>query len=214
MQTQTIGDLLRLAREKAHFTLEDLAQDTHIKLEYLIALEENNFDALPAATFVKAYIRNYARVFKLDEKPLLAILRRDHEESVRGQLIPREFLYPQSKKKRTWSSVHLVLLSVMIVFAVFFSYAIWQWYQLSRPPMLKLTTPVQEAEVSSRVILQGKTAPEAILTVNSAPVALQIDGSFETEVYLPQEGVNIITLKASDRSGKSTTVQRSVRVKF
>ena len=79
MQTQTIGDLLRAAREKAHFTLEDLAQDTHVKIEYLRALEENDFDSLPAATFIKAYIRNYARIFKLDEKPLFAILRRDYE---------------------------------------------------------------------------------------------------------------------------------------
>lgn len=214
MQTQTIGDLLRVAREKARFTLEDLAADTHIKVEYLLALEENNFDALPAATFIKAYIRNYARVFKLDEKPLLAILRRDYEESVRGQLIPREFLYPQLKKKTLWSPVHLVLLSAIVIFSVFFSYAGWQWYQLSRPPVLGLVSPAENAEVSSKIILKGNTNPEAILTVNSAPVALQADGYFETELYLPQEGVSVITIKASDKNGKSSTLQRSVRVKF
>lgn len=214
MQTQTIGDLLRTAREKAHFTLEDLAQDTHIKIEYLRALEENDFDSLPAATFIKAYIRNYARVFKLDEKPLFAILRRDYEESVRGQLIPREFLYPQLKKKTLWSPVHLILLSVVLIFTVFFSYAAWQWYQLNRPPVLVLFSPVENEEVVSKVILKGNTKAEAILTVNSVPVALQADGFFETELYLPQEGMNTITIKASDKSGKSTTLQRNVRVKF
>lgn len=214
MQTQTIGDLLRSAREKAHFTLEDLAKDTHIKLEYLIALEDNNFDALPAATFIKAYIRNYARLFKLDEKPLFAILRRDYEESVKGQLIPREFLYPQLKKKTLWSPIHLVFISVMMVFVVFFSYATWQWYQLNRPPALVLISPEEDAEVASRVIFQGNTKANAILTINSAPVALRADGSFETELYLPQEGVNTVTIKASDKNGKSTILQRSVQVKF
>jgi len=214
MQTQTIGDLLRSAREKKHFTLEDLAKETHIKLEYLAALEENDFDALPAATFVKAYIRNYARLFELDEKPLFAILRRDFEESVRGQLIPREFLYPQLKKKTLWSPVRLVLFSVITVFLVFFSYAAWQWYQLSRPPALELSAPLENEEVSSRVILKGDTEVESILTVNSLPVALREDGSFETELYLPQEGVNTITIKASDKNGKSSVLQRSVRVKF
>ena len=214
MQTQTIGDLLRTAREKAHFTLEDLAQDTHIKIEYLHSLEENDFDSLPAATFIKAYIRNYARVFKLDEKPLFAILRRDYEESVRGQLIPREFLYPQLKKKTLWSPVHLILLSVVLIFTVFFSYAAWQWYQLNRPPVLVLFSPEENEEVASKVILKGNTKAEAILTVNSVPVALQADGFFETELYLPQEGMNTITIKASDKSGKSTILQRSVRVKF
>lgn len=214
MQTQTIGDLLRSAREKAHFTLEDLAESTHIKLEYLVALEENNFDALPAATFIKAYIRNYARIFKLDEKPLLAILRRDYEESVKGQLIPREFLYPQLKKKTLWSPIHLIFLSVMLVFAVFFSYALWQWFQLNRPPALILISPEEDAEVASRIIFKGSTKADAVLTINSAPVALREDGSFETELYLPQEGTNTVTIKASDKNGKSTVLQRNIQVKF
>jgi cytoskeleton protein RodZ len=214
MQTQTIGDLLQAARVKARFTLEDLAEDTHIKVEYLAALEANNFDALPAATFIKAYIRNYARIFKLDEKPLFAILRRDYEESVKGQLIPREFLYPQLKKKTSWLPIRLVLLSVVVIFTVFFSYATWQWYQLSRPPVLVLYSPVENEEVSVNLVLTGATDVDAILTVNSAPVALQADGSFTTELYLPQDGVNTITIKASDKNGKVTTLQRSVKVKF
>lgn len=214
MQTQTIGDLLRSAREKAHFTLEDLSEDTHIKLDYLIALEENNFDALPAATFIKAYIRNYARLFNLDEKPLLAILRRDYEESVKGQLIPREFLYPQLKRKTLWSPIRLVFLSALLAFGIFFSYAIWQWYQLNRPPVLTLVAPDEDAEVAAQVIFKGQTKADATLTINSTPVALQADGSFETEIYLPQEGINTVTVKASDKNGKSTVVQRSIQVKF
>lgn len=214
MQTQTIGDLLRAAREKAHWTLEDLAKETHIKLEYLSSLEDNDFDALPAATFVKAYIRNYARIFLLDEKPLLAILRRDYEESVKGQLILREILQPKLKKKTLWSPIRLVFLSVILIFAVFASYALWQWYQLSRPPVLVLNSPAENAEVATRVLLQGVTESDVILTVNSAPVAIKSDGSFETEVYLPQEGLNTVTIKASDKNGKSSVLQRSFRVKF
>lgn len=214
MQTQTIGDLLKSAREKAHFTLEDLSKETHIKLDYLVALEDNDFDALPASTFVKAYIRNYARLFGLDEKPLFAILRRDYEESVKGQLIPREYLYPQLKKKTLWSPVRLVLFSVVTVFVVFFSYAAWQWYQLSRPPELVLSSPEEGTNVSSRVMIKGNTDDNAFVTVNSLPVALQADGSFETELYLPQEGTNTITIKATDKNGKNTVLQRNVEVKF
>lgn len=214
MQTQTVGDLLRNAREKARFTLEDLAESTHIKLEYLNALEENNFEALPAATFIKAYIRNYARIFDLDEKPLFAILRRDYEESAKGQLIPREFLYPQLKRNTTWSPINLVLFAVTVIFTIFFSYALWQWWQLNRPPTLILFSPEEDAVVQSPVILQGKTKADVLLTVNATPVALKEDGSFETELYLSQEGTNTITLKASDKNAKSTVLQRNVQVKF
>lgn len=214
MQTQTVGDLLRSAREKAHFTLEDLAENTHIKLEYLAALEENNFDLLPAATFIKAYIRNYARLFALDEKPLLAILRRDYEESVKGQLIPREFLYPQLKRKATWSPINLVLFAVMLVFSVAFSYALWQWWQLNRPPALILLSPQENDIVQTPFVVEGKTQVDALLTVNANPVALQEDGSFVTELDLTQEGLNTITIKASDDNGKSTVLQRNVQVQF
>lgn len=214
MQTQSLGDLLRSAREKNRYTLEELAAATHIKLEYLTALEDNDFDALPAATFVKAYIRNYARVFKLDEKPLFAILRRDYEESVKGQLIRRDLLAPKLKRTTLWSPIQLVFVAAATIFLVFFSYAAWQWYQLSRPPQLFLTSPIENETVSSRVLLQGGTRPDAILTINAMPVSLQPDGSFSTELYLPQEGVNTVTLRATDKNGKSTVLQRNLRVKF
>lgn len=214
MQTQSLGDLLRKAREKAHYTLEELADATHIKLDYLEALEDSDFDALPAATFVKAYIRNYARVFKMDEKPLFAILRRDYEESVKGQLIRRDLLAPKLKRTTLWSPIQLVFVAAATIFLVFFSYAAWQWYQLSRPPQLFLTSPIENETVSSRVLLQGGTRPDAILTINAMPVSLQPDGSFSTELYLPQEGVNTVTLRATDKNGKSTVLQRNLRVKF
>lgn len=214
MQTQTVGDLLRSAREKARVSLADLANHTHIKLEFLEALEDNDFDALPAATFVKAYIRNYARVFQLDQKPLLAMLRRDYEESVKGQLIRREVLAPRTIRKIFYSPIRSVALVAATVFVVAFSYAVWQWYLLTRPPVLILTTPAENDRVAARVLLEGQTSPAAMLTVNTMPVALQVDGSFRTEIYLPQAGANTITLKATDKNDRTTLVQRTVVVEF
>lgn len=214
MQTQTVGDLLRSAREKARVSLAELADHTHIKLEYLEALEDNDFDALPAATFVKAYIRNYARVFQFDQKPLLAILRRDYEESVKGQLIRREILAPRLVRKNFYSPVQSIVLVVATVFVVAFSYALWQWYLLTRPPVLIVTTPAENDRVAARVILEGQTNPAATLTVNTMPVALQADGSFQTEIYLPQAGANTITVKAIDKNNRESLVQRTVVVEF
>lgn len=214
MQTQSLGDLLRNARTKARYSLEELAAATHIKLEYLEALEDNDFEALPAATFVKAYIRNYARIFDLDQKPLLAILRRDYEESVKGQLIRRDLLAPRLAKKMFYSPVQLLLVVAATVFAVFFAYAAWQWHLLTRPPMLLLSSPAEAEVVSGRVLLRGQTKPDAVLTINTMPVALQADGSFVSELYLPQAGTNTITLRATDANGKSTVLQRNVQVEF
>jgi cytoskeleton protein RodZ len=53
MKTQSIGELLRQEREAHRLPLPELAKRTRIRLEYLEALEHNQFDRLPAATFVK-----------------------------------------------------------------------------------------------------------------------------------------------------------------
>lgn len=214
MKTQTVGDLLRHARETAQYSLQDLSIETHIKLEYLEALEDNDFDALPAATFVKAYIRNYARVFDLDQKPLLAMLRRDYEESVKGQLIRRDLLAPRLARKTFYSPVQLIFVAAISIFAVFFAYAGWQWYVLTRPPLIVVQAPVVDEVVAAQVIVEGRTKPDASLTINTMPVALQPDGSFRSELYLPQEGPATITLRATDKNGRSTVLQRSVRVAF
>lgn len=214
MKTQTVGELLAAAREKAGLSLAELSAKTHIRSVYLQALENNDFDSLPEAVFVKAYIRHYARLFNLDLQPLLAVLRRDYDESSKGQLIPREYLYPVIKKNQFWSPVRMLVLSVMTIFAVFLSYAAWQWYQLNKAPDLFISQPSSDARVGAEMIVSGQTDPEAIVFVNDQPVALQADGSFSTQLYFPEEGPNTITVKATDKRGKSSSMQRSIVVDF
>lgn len=214
MKTKTIGEILREERERHHLPIQKLAKKTLIKEKYLRALEENKFDQLPAATFVRGYIKIYAQLFGFDHQPLVALLRRDFKESVKGRLVPREFIKPVLKKRQAWGPATFVVLGLALTFMTLISYVGFQWHMLTQPPVLKITSPAEDSLVAARVSVEGLTAPDAIVTVNSLPVALQIDGSFETEVYLSREGVNTISVEAQDRRGKTTLVQRSVRVKF
>ena len=214
MKTKTIGEILREERQRHRLSIEKLAQKTRIKKKYLQALENNQFDRLPAATFVKGYIKIYAQLFGFDHQPLIALLRRDFKESVKGQLVPREFIKPVLKKRQLWGPATFVVLGLALTFITLISYVGFQWYVLTQPPALTITSPVEDSLVAARVGVSGQTDADAIVTVNSQPVALQADGSFETEVYLPREGVNTISIEAQDRRGKVTLIQRLVRVKF
>ncbi len=40
------------------------------------------------------------------------------------------------------------------------------------------------------------------------------DGSFETEIFIPREGLSTITVEARNRQGRAAVVQRTVTVKF
>lgn len=214
MKTKSIGEILKEERQRHRLSIEKLAQKTRIKVKYLKALEANQFIKLPAATFVKGYIKTYASVLGFDHQPLIAILRRDFKESVKGQLVPREFMKPILKKRQFWGSASFVVLGLAVIFLTLISYVGFSWYQLIQPPQLTISVPVEDSLVAPRVKVSGQTESDVIVTVNSQPVTLQPDGTFQTEVYLPREGVNTISFEAQDRSGKTTLVQRTVRVKF
>lgn len=214
MRTRTIGEVLKEERTAHHISLEQLAKKTRIRQEYLAALEENQFDKLPAATFVKGYIKTYARVFGFEHEPLLALLRRDFKESAKGKLVPREFIKPVLKKRRSITSITLVMVALSGLFISLISYVGMQWYQLQRPPFLEVTQPVDQAQVAARVVVEGQTVSEALVSVNEQPVALQPDGSFSAELVLPTEGITTITISSTDRRGKTSKEQRTVYVRF
>lgn len=214
MKTKTIGEILRDEREFHRLTVDELAKRTRIRPEYLTALENNQFEKLPAAAFVKGYIKTYGTLFGFDHQPLLGLLRRDFKESAKGQLVPREFIKPLLKKGQFWTPTTGFLIMLSAIFVTIFSYVAVQWYAFNRPPKLEVAKPEANAEVAAQVVVTGQTNQEAVLTVNDQPVALQADGSFETEIFLPREGITTITIEAKDRRGKSSLVQRTVYVRF
>jgi hypothetical protein len=77
-----------------------------------------------------------------------------------------------------------------------------------------VTSPEENQMVAAQIEVLGKTTVEAMVLVNNQPVALQPDGSFKTEVYMPKEGISSITVEARDRQGKSSLVQRTIYVRF
>ena len=113
MKTRTIGEMLRDERQGRRFRLEDLANRTRIRIENIEALEANEFEKLPSATFVKGYIKTYAELFGFDHKPLLALLRRDYKESARGTLVPREFITPVLRQRITFNSLTLFVIALV-----------------------------------------------------------------------------------------------------
>ena len=62
----TAGTLLRSAREAAGLSLDAVAQQLKLAPRQVRALEESDFAKLPGRTFVRGFVRNYARLLRLD----------------------------------------------------------------------------------------------------------------------------------------------------
>lgn len=212
--TKTVGELLKLEREKQRVSLEELAKQIRVKEQFLVALEENRFADLPAAVFVKGYVKAYARILGFDAEPMLGLLRRDFQESAKGKLVAQEFLKPVMRKAASPSPVRLATSGVIGIFLVLFLYIGIRWYGFISPPKLSVFQPAEDAVVSSQVNITGLTEPETIVTVNAQPISVAVDGSFETQITLPTEGISTITVEAKDKREKKTTLQRTVFVRF
>jgi len=61
-----IGNSLREARLRQQLDFPELEQQTKIRSKYLKALEDEQFDLLPAPTYVRGFLRSYADALGLD----------------------------------------------------------------------------------------------------------------------------------------------------
>ncbi|HWP35412.1 MAG TPA: helix-turn-helix domain-containing protein, partial [Thermodesulfobacteriota bacterium] len=60
-----LGEYLRTARERRGVDLDEVARVTRVRRQYLAALEDERFDLLPAAPFVRGFVIAYARYLGL-----------------------------------------------------------------------------------------------------------------------------------------------------
>lgn len=65
------GAVLRAAREEQGISLGDMETRSRLSIAQLKALEEENMAHLPEPVYVRAFIRNVARVLRIDPTPLL-----------------------------------------------------------------------------------------------------------------------------------------------
>lgn len=65
------GEVLQTEREVQGRTLTDIAAATHIKTDYLAALEADKYDTIPGAVFVKGFIRSYANYLGINGEELI-----------------------------------------------------------------------------------------------------------------------------------------------
>lgn len=59
------GERCRKAREALGWTPAEAAKRMHLSQSYLVALEADDYERLPEATFVKGYLKNYAKLLGL-----------------------------------------------------------------------------------------------------------------------------------------------------
>ena len=115
------GARLSAARKERELSLKTVADELKLDVSMVVALEQDDKTALPAAIFVKGYLRRYARLTGLPEDELV----RDYSDSM-GELPPLSVVAIKRKKSfirlpsaRLLRNIILTLLAVIMLWLAY-----------------------------------------------------------------------------------------------
>jgi len=70
----SVGTWLRVAREAAGLSQDAVAQQLKLAPRQVRAIEDDDYGRLPGRTFVRGFVRNYARLVNLDPEAVVEAL--------------------------------------------------------------------------------------------------------------------------------------------
>ncbi len=207
---RTVGQILKEEREKRLLSLEEIEKATKIRKELLEALEAGQYAKLPPPTFIQGFIKNYGRFLKLDTEKLLAIFRREFSEGKHPPRVLETFSNPVDKKKFRLTPSRALGGVILILIISFFVYLWFEYRFLVGGPFLEVKEPVNQFSTSSPVVsVEGRTDPEAKLSINNQEIGVDPSGKFSQEIKLSDD-INTIEITAVSKSGQVTKVERTV----
>ncbi|HUT22551.1 MAG TPA: helix-turn-helix domain-containing protein [Candidatus Bipolaricaulota bacterium] len=204
---KTLGEKLQEHRLNYGLSLESISKETAINLKYLIALESDNYEKLPADIYTCNFLKKYA-VF-LDLNPETAI----------ETYVQEKILYYKTKKQckeirdkkigKVRKVVNFFLSPVflkysfsVVVVAALLIYIGWSVNRIFTPPHLVIMEPQDSLiTVSRQLWIKGESEKEAFLTMNGQEIISDHDGRFSNKVDL-QKGLNVIKITARKKHSK------------
>ncbi len=109
---ESIGEKLRLARERNNLTIDQVARETNVAKRFLKALEGEDFAAFPGETYALGFLRNYSEYLGLNAEELIGIYR---NIKIQEQPLPMNELL-ESRPKHP--PLRIVIISIAAVLAL------------------------------------------------------------------------------------------------
>ncbi len=169
---QSVGQLLQAARLVRGLSIEDVARHLRLSVRQVTALEEDDYAKLSGGTFLRGFVRNYAKLVQLDATPLLLLLQQSLPP-VRQVIAPRTEGIPfPSDQKSVGRS--LIIAGVVVVALLFLVYEIYQGNEAVPKPAVQVAT---KAEVENELAVaqaQSELSPTTLNDADPVPPAQEI----------------------------------------
>jgi cytoskeleton protein RodZ len=164
----TAGDLLGAARQASGLSIDAVAQQLKLAPRQVRALEEDDYSHLPGRTFVRGFIRSYARLVRLDPDEVLGTLATGSatpalEAPTLQQTAPTMGELPTAEhSKAGWTrwAIPLTLAAVVVAAAV---------YEWARP--VGAAHPAAPVAMAPEAPVAAAAAPDKTSTPLANPLA-------------------------------------------
>jgi cytoskeleton protein RodZ len=160
------GIALRAARAAQNLSVADVARQLKLSVGQIEALEAGAFDRLPGPVFVRGFIRNYARLLKIDPDGILRFIESDREApQVHDDMPPAQDIpYPAAVVRR-WPKYAL---AALLVTAGLVAY---EFYWNEPEPLPATNLSAGPGVIVPRPALPAQETPLAAGTTAAPPVS-------------------------------------------
>lgn len=174
------GQRLGQAREAQNLSAADVARRLKLSVWQVEALESGRYDRLPGPVFVRGFIRNYARLLKLEPEDLLQAAAGSLPQAAPSPEAPlfRDIPMPVSASWR-WQKYAIAAVAIVAALAVYEFY--WnEPEKVPEPPVAEVAKPEMPAPPPTTASAQSPVtdakvpaaAPAARETSRAASAAL------------------------------------------
>ncbi|MFM4942941.1 RodZ domain-containing protein [Aeromonas bivalvium] len=160
------GQLLRAAREQLGWTREQVASRLHLRLTLIAAIESDTYDKHTSHTFIRGYLRTYAKLVGVPEETVLAAY-------TRLGLTPPDNIDMQSFSRRSRqqaSDSRLKLVTWLVILALIGLSVAWWWQSTAKRSAGEEALAASEIGASASPEVSDTTEGELSL-VAPAPLA-------------------------------------------
>ena len=204
------GQDLKDLRRVRGFSEADLFKLCGIHPSMIQLLEEERLCDLQDPRYAERMVRALAQA--LDVRPDFLLAK--YRAALASQGISCETtaqLRPTARKRDFFVTRKvLIVAGVLAVAAIIGGYVTWEVGQISAAPSLSIASPVQGYTTDEpHVAVQGKTDPDAFVSVNGQQAVVQSDGSFNVSLELAS-GVTTVHVESRRRYGTPTIQERQI----
>ena len=185
---RSLGQTLAAERERQGLSRADVAQRLHMSAYQIEAIETGDYSRLPRGTFLRGFVRNYAKVLAIPADSVLGMLSEDAPSDKKpGIVVPTYNIRFDPLGERLQSPY--VKAATLAVVAVVIAFAAMYWWLFIRPTATAARKPAAPAPVAATVASTPAPQPPQSEPVAMAPMPAKVEAKPEAKKPEPPKAV-------------------------